>query len=181
MSSSVSAIIIAAVGVLGTLAAAIVSPMLTARARREDFTLQRMQREEEYAHQRRETERANKRSSYVGTMVSTRHYRLELINYLKLVRRKKVTSDVQEDLEEVRRTCLTSLVEVELVAPEPVRTTIDPVNECLGRAYSDIKNLEAGEPESDRSFEEINQSLEELLNQLRHMGDTMRHDLDTED
>jgi hypothetical protein len=180
MSSEVSAIVIAAVGVLGTLAAAIVSPLLAARARREDFNLQ-LQREEEYVHQRQETDRASKRPCYVDTMASTRHYRMDLINYLELVRRGETTSISRSDLNNSRRACLASLAEVGLVAPQRVLAAIDPINTCLSKAYRDTKLLEAGKRKPEQSLAEVNQSLQDLCAQLQAMGNAMRRYLSVAD
>jgi len=79
MSNGVSAIVIAVVGVLGTLAGAIVSQVLSARARRADFEMQREQRKEEYVQERQKTDLANKRSCYITMMASSRRYRIELM------------------------------------------------------------------------------------------------------
>jgi hypothetical protein len=109
MSNNTGAITIAAVGVLGTLAAAIVSQLLSARARRDDFEMQRSQRQEDYSHKRQEAELANKKSCYIAMMASSQGYRVELMNYLYMVKREAVDSTARSDLEDARRACLASL------------------------------------------------------------------------
>lgn len=181
MTSSTSTIVIAAVGVLGTLAGTIVSQLLSAHAKRADFEMQRLQRQEEYAHQKQETELANKRSCYIAMMASSRQYRMELINYLYMVKRQTVDSAARSDLENARRSGLASIGEVQLVATLKVLATIDPVNSGLARAYRAIKHLEGGEPEPDGSFEEINQFLTELFGKWSYMRQAMRQDLGIKD
>jgi hypothetical protein len=181
MSNSNDAVIIAALGLLGTLAAAIVSQLLSARARRDDFKLQRSQRQEDYARERQEVELATKRSCYIAMMTSSRSYRVELMNYLYMVKQQTVRSAARDDLENERRACLASLGEVQIVATLKVLSTIDPVNWGLSKAYDAINHLEARRPEPGESFEEVHQSLTELRDQWSHMSNAMRHDLGIKD
>lgn len=181
MSNSNGAVIIAALGLLGTLAAAIISQLLSTRARRDDFELQRSQRQEDYARERKEAELATKRSCYVAMMTSSRGYRVELMSYLYMVQQQTVRSTARGDLENERRTCLASLGEVQIVATLKVLSTIDPVNSGLSKAYDAINHLEAGRPEPGESFEEVHQSLTELWDQWAHMSDAMRQDLGIKD
>lgn len=170
MNNSTIAIAIAAVGVLGTLAGAFVNQLLSTRARRDDFALQRLQRQEDH-----------KRSCYIAMSASSRGYRIELTNYLDKVNQQTVDSTDRRGLENARRTCLASLGEVELVATLKVLSTIEPINVGLSRAYSAINKLEKGNPEPGGSFEEIRRSLEELWGQWNHMHEAMRRDLGMQD
>ena len=174
MSNNATAIFIAALGLLSTLAAAIVSQLLSARARRDDLEMQRSQRQEE-------AEFASRKSCYAEMMISSRRYRVELMTYLDLVRQENANSAARADLENERRACLASLGEVELVAARKVLSAIEPINSGLTTAYDAIRHFEAGESLADDSFERIRQSLEELLEQWRHMSDMMRQDLGARD
>ncbi len=181
MDSSTGAVVIAAVGVLGTLAGTIVSQILSARARRADFEMQRSQKQEEYIRQRQEADLANKRSCYISVMATSRRYRVTLMNYLRMAKEEAVNSDAQSELENARRSYVDALAEVHLVATLKVLSTIDPLGGGLSKAYHAIKHLESGEPDLDGSFEEINQFLNKLWDQWRHMRDAMRQDLGIED
>ena len=181
MDSSTVALVIAVVGVLGTLAGTIVSQVLSARARRADFDMQRSQRREDYIHERQKADLANKRSCYIAMMASSRRYRVELMNYLYMVKQKTINSDARNDLENARRAYLDSIAEVQIVATLKVLSTIDPVGSGLSKAYHAIKQLQSGEPEPDGSFEEIDRFLKELWDQWRYMREAMRQDLGIED
>ena len=111
MNASVTAVIIAIVGVIGTLLAPIVSQRLSARARREEFDLQRLQQQEEYYRGQQEKVLANKRSCYITMISATRRYRLELMNYLYAVNENTVDSEAKSRLEEARLAVNTSLAE----------------------------------------------------------------------
>jgi hypothetical protein len=179
--NNLDAIVIAVVGVVGTLAGSIVGQLLTARTRRYELEIQRSQQQEDYARKRRVAELADKRSCYIAMMTSSRRYRVEVMNYLYAVKERTVDATARSDLESARRACLDSLGEVQIVATLEVLATIDPVNSGLSNAYRATKRLEAGEPEPDGSFEEIYQSLTDLWDQWHHMREAMRKDLGVKD
>jgi len=97
------------------------------------------------------------------------------------VKEQVVDSDARNDLENARRAYLDAFAEVQIVATLKVLGTIDPVNSGLSKAYRSVKRLEAGEPESDGSFEEIERFLTELWDRWRYMREAMRQDLGVED
>lgn len=181
MNISAGAIIIAIVGVLGTLGAAIIGQLLSARARREDFEIQRSRQQEDYIHQRQEAELANKRSSYIAIIASSRTYRIELMNYLYMVKHETVDSTARSDLHEARRIWLANFSEVQIVATLQVLSTIEPVGTGLAKAYRATKHLEAGEPGPDESFEEIDRYLSGLWDHWGNMREAMRRDLGVAD
>ena len=181
MNGNISAIAIAAVGVLGTLAGTIVSQLLSTRARKTDFEMQREQRREEYVQERQKMDLANKRSCYIAMMASSRRYRIELMNYAFAVKEQVVDSDARHELENSRRAYLDSIAEVQIVGTLEVLDTVEPVNSGLAKSYRSLKRLEAGEPESDGSFEEIEHFLTKLWDKWRFMREAMRKDLGVED
>jgi hypothetical protein len=166
MSSSIVAVAIASVGVLGTLAGAAVNQLLSTRARRDDFALQRRQRQEDF-----------KLSCYIAMSTSSRRYRIELINYLDKLNKQTADDAARNVMEDARQACLDSLGQVEFVATSEVRSTIKPINDILSAAYSATNNLEKGKLQPVGSFEEVKQSLEELWSQWIPMHETMRQDL----
>jgi|SRR5215469_5050886 len=170
MSNSIATIVIAAVGVLGTLAGAAINQLLSTHARRADFALQRLERLEDF-----------KLSCYIAMSTSSRGYRIELMNYLRKVNQQTADREARKVLEDSRQFCLDSLGKVELIATAEVRSTIDPINDGLAKAYDATNNLEEGKPEPGGSFEEITRSLEELWRQWNYMHEKMRRDLSMQD
>lgn len=181
MSADTSAIAIAAVGVLGTLVAPIVSQRLSTRARREDFEMQKSQREEDYVREKRDAELASKRSCYIALTAASRRYRVELVNYLYGVKRGAVSEESRIDLEGARRAFIASVAEAQMVATVKVLSTLGPVNDGLSRAYGMIKDLQNGEQDEDGSFEDILQFLTKQWDQWDGLSDAMRNDLGVED
>lgn len=92
MSNNIVAIAIASVGVLGTLAGAAVTQLLSMRARRDDFALQRRQRQEDF-----------KLSCYIAMSTSSRSCRLELMNYLDKLNQQMADDAARNVMEDARR------------------------------------------------------------------------------
>jgi hypothetical protein len=155
MDSATTALVIAIVGVLGTLSASIVSQRLSARARHQELEQQRLDRIDEYAREQKEKVFTSKRNCYLGLSIATRRYRVELMNYLYSVDRGAVNEDAQSRLQEARFAFLASVSETQLAGSLSVLDALEPVIKGNARAYAAVKNLEAGRPESDGSFDEI--------------------------
>jgi hypothetical protein len=152
---------------ISTLAGSAISQLVSMRARRNDFAMQRQQRQEDF-----------KRSCYIAMSTSSRNYRMELISYLNKLNQRTANEAARNVLEEARQKCLNSIAEVPLVATPEVQSTIDPINDGLSRAYDATNNLEKRKSQLDESFEEVKRSLKELLVQWNPMYEAMRQDLD---
>jgi len=181
MNASVTAVVLAIVGVIGTLLAPIVSQRLSAQARREEFDLQRLQRQEEYDRGQQEKVLANKRSCYVTMISATRRYRLELMNYLYAVNEDSVDSGARGRLEEARLGFNTSLAETQLTGIAPVLEALEPITKRMSECYMATKTLERHSSKSNSSFEEIKSSLLKLWDEWPRLYAAMRDDLGVKD
>jgi hypothetical protein len=168
MNASITALIIAIVGVLGTLVAPIVSQRLSAGVRREEFERQRSQRKDEYGREQQEKVLAIKRSCYVTVISAARRYRLELMGYLHAVNHGSVDDNARDRLEEARLVFNTSLAETQLTGTASVLEALEPIRKGMSVSYVDIKNIEEQrETESNRSFDEIRIFLLELWDEWK--------------
>lgn len=181
MNAAVTALIVAIVGVTGTLLAPIVSQRLSARARREEFELQRVQRQDEYKREQQEKTLSAKRACYITVISAGRRYRLELMRYLYAVNERTVGDDARERLEEARFAFNTSLAETELTAAGPVLEALDPIRKGLSESYAAIMNLEQGAQQFNGSFEEIRAVLLKLWDAWPPAHAAMRDDLGVKD
>jgi hypothetical protein len=159
MTASITALVIAIVGVCGTLFAPIVSQTLSRRARREEFELQRKQRAEEYGRDHQKESLADKRKCYLSAMLTGRRYRQELMNYLYVVNRDRTSGLSSEQLEDARHAYNASFAELQLTGTRPVIEAMEPIRLRLARIYEGIKNIEEGRPEPRQSFDELKKSL----------------------
>jgi hypothetical protein len=175
MSAAVTALVVAIVGVIGTLIAPIISQRLSALARREEFDQQRIQRQDEYEREQQEKALAMKRACYITVISGARRYRIELMRYLYAVKDGTLDNGAQTRLEEARLAFNTSLAETELTASPPVLEALDPIRRGLSESYSTIMNL--GIPQLDDMFEEIRNFLLKLWDAWPPAHAAMRVDL----
>jgi hypothetical protein len=181
MSANLSAILIAAVGVFGTLAAAIVSQRLSAHARRDEFEMRKSERLDERQHEHQQVAFATKRACYIALMANARRYRIEIVNYLRRVKAGTVDVTDRGELEAARRAYIASSAEAQLTASLQVLGVMEPFHAGLSNAYRAARFLEAGNPEPGGSFVETEAFLDNLWNQWNEMREAMRHDLGVDD
>jgi hypothetical protein len=181
MDATTTALIIAIVGVAGTLLAPIVSQRLSAHAKREEFELQRLQRQEEYDRERGERTLIHKRDSYISITSSSRRYRVELMNYLFAIKRGLVSNELNVRLEDARVAFSVSFAETQLIGALPVLVAVTPIRDGLSDAYRAIRKLETETSRKDKDFDEIEVFLLDLWGKWPPLHTAMRTDLGTED
>jgi hypothetical protein len=181
MNGTTGALLIAVVGVLGTLSAPVVSQRLSASARREEFALQRLHRQEDFDRELQREALAAKRACYVSLTATSRRYRVELMNYLHRVNGGTAGDGPRGELEEARRGYIASLAETQMTATAPVLDAVDPVTSGLSEAYRTIMALDGGHPQPGWSFEETRDFLQEHLEDWRHLRAATRADLGVRD
>jgi hypothetical protein len=170
VSEDFGALVLALVGVLGTLSASIVTQILSARNQSRAFGLQiRREREQEM--------QAIKRACYVAMFANSRRYRVELMNYLYAIRAKAVNDGARAALEEARRAYSTSVAETELTADAEVLTAIKQVDKVLAGSFARIKALEREGPQSNSSFEEVMSTLGTFWDLWPSLQDALRREL----
>jgi hypothetical protein len=181
MDASITALLIAVVGVFGTLFAPIVSQRLSARARREEFELQRLHRQEEYDRERQQEIFVNKRNCYIEIISAARRYRLELMNHLYEVNRGTVDYAASARLEEARLAFGTSFAQAQLTGTLAVLEAVEPIRKGMSDSYQSIKNLEEGAPNPGESFEEVRDFLLGLWDEWPRLHTAIRVDLGVKD
>jgi hypothetical protein len=181
MDAGVTALIIAIVGVVGTLSASIASQIMSVRAKREEFLLQRSHRQEDYDRERAEAVLAQKRSCYISIMSSSRRYRVELMNYLFTIKRDSGANETSMRLEDARLAFSVSFAEAQLTGSLPVLEAVNSLRNGLREGYRTIKELEADSSKSDDSFNEVQNFLLRLWESWPPMHEAMRADLGVKD
>src|SRR5271170_5272293 len=177
MDATTTALIIAIVGVAGTLSASVTSQILSARVRREEISLQRSHRQEDYDRERLETVLTQKRDCYISITSSSRRYRVELMNYLFAIKGGSTDSETNARLEDARIAFSVSFAEAQLTGSLPVLETITSLRNGLRDGYRAIRELESEPSRSDGSFTEVQKFLLELWDSWPPLHDAMRTDL----
>lgn len=175
MSTEVLALVIAIVGVLGTLASALLTQTLSIRSKRLELGEQHRQRTEEREEERRRTEFKDRRDSCIALNMAARHFRQALKNCLfEGVDKRGV------ELEEARQAFTSRYGEAQMILSDTVLNVASTASGRLAEAYGKVKAsqqpgaspLEASEREELEKF--LDHEVGSVLRQLRR---TMRRDL----
>ena len=182
MSSNISSLVVAIVGVFGTLFAPIVSQRLTAQARREEFERDRDHQSDIYSREQQQARFLEKRNCYLSLSMSAGRYRSELMRYLHKVHNKTLDENARPTLEETRVRFLASVYETRLTGRLKVVERLDMLREEIAKTYAGTMNLAEGNPGPNGSFEEIRASIFAVWEQTwPPLLTAMREDLGIED
>jgi len=188
MNANLTTVLVAILGVFGTLSSPLLGQRIAARARQQEFDLQRQQRLEARDAARQREAFEERRTIYARLNTAARHYTQELRAYLRMVRDGAVAAEGQDRLEKARQTYRDLYSDAQMIFPDKVLKAAVPVNTCLGDTYGMIKRLEAGKPrpetadEPPDTFESAHEycslTLYDLIDNLRQL---MREDLGVSD
>ncbi|MFJ5301568.1 hypothetical protein [Streptomyces sp. NPDC088350] len=166
MTTAVTAMITAVVGVLGTLFAPVLSQRLTARQRAE---------ETQVAERRRRFE--ERRDAYTAMNRSSRQFHTLLKDALHRLRDGVYTELERDQLEEARRDHRDRYAEAQMVVPERVLDASRAVNEVLADVDAAVKRLDRGLARDGESAGQVLLDLKEAEPRLAAMRRLMRADL----
>jgi hypothetical protein len=179
MSAEVFALIVAVVGVAGTLASALLTQTLSLRAKRTELDEQRRQRFEERDETRRRTEFKDRRDSCVALNMAARRFRQALKNC--------VFEGIEEkgsELEEARQEFTSRYGEAQMILSDAILNLASAANGQLAQAYGKVK---AGrQPGATQLAASEQQELVKFLDHevqsaLRELRGAMRRDLGVAD
>jgi len=171
------ALLVAAVGMLGTLSSPVIAQRLSARTKREESEAQRRDALEGRDHARREAISREKKAAYVAFNAAARRYRVELMNYLHAIANLATDEAARKELRDTRRAYSLGLAEIQIVASDSVMEVVERVTSNLSRAFKAIKDLEQETPEPGWSFEETQDHLVHIWDNWASMRKAMRNDL----
>lgn len=188
MNANLTTVLVAILGVVGTLSSPLLGQRIAARAKQQEFDMQRQQRLEARDDARQREAFEERRTMYAMLNTAARHYTQELRNYLRLVRDDAVTDEWRDRLEKARQTYRNLYSDAQMILPDQVLEAAVPVNTCLGDTYGMIKRLEAGKPRAETvqdpadtfelAHEYCRTTLYDLMDNLRQL---MREDLGISD
>lgn len=188
MSADLTTVLVAILGVAGTLSSPLLGQRIAARAKQQEFELQRQERLEARESARQHEAFEERRSMYANLNTAARHYTQELRTYLRMLRDDTLTPEAGTRLEKARQTYRDLYSGAQMILPDKVLEAAVPVNASLGDAYGMIKRLEADKPRAetaddhadtlDRAHVYCSVTLYDLIDNLRHL---MRQDLGVAD
>ena len=179
MSTDALALVVAVAGVLGTLASALLTQMLSLRGKRQEIDDQRQQRFEEREEERRRTDFKDRRDSCVALNTEARRFRQALKNCLY-----EGVGERGAELEEARQAFTSRYGEAQMILPDAVLTVAGAASARLADAYGKVKASQ--KPGSPALGPADRERLENFLDRevgttLRQLRQTMRRDLGVAD
>lgn len=165
-----TALLVAVVGVVGTLLSALLTQRAADRSR---------QREQERAEQVRElrSEAQELRSCYVALNTSARQYLAALTDHVHALARDEDPRSVRQRLTEARDQHRDAYAEAQLRVPERVLELAGDLSHDLGAVYGMVRRLDDGVARAGDAPAVVQESIDALWTRLREMRRTMRADL----
>lgn len=179
MSSAIVSLIIAVVGVSGTLASAVLTQRSSLRARREELAhTERVRRaEQEDAEEKRRTERL--RDCYVRLNANDRNYRDALLAYAYALKAGLPGEAESAEVAAARRAQRDARAEAQMVVSDQVLDAEGEVNRQLTRAYSSLKRIEREGDVSVRAnqLDKAIERLDRIISMMSRVRVLMRREL----
>jgi hypothetical protein len=174
-----SAMVIAVVGVCGTLASAIITQLLSQRSRHQELEDAERRRlaEQEAAEKQRKTDQL--RSCYVQLNANDRNYRDAMLAYAYALKEGSPGEAEAADVATARRAQRDARAEAQMIVTEEVLDTEGRVNARLARSYRSLQQIQRESDASVREalLEEVIKLLDEIIPLLSRARVTMRMDL----
>jgi hypothetical protein len=160
VSTDITGLIIAVVGVTGTLTAPVVTQRFAIRARKQELDAAQQQRVQDRDVERRRTDFADRRAAYIELNAAMRAFR-------RAIRDDLIESSQQcrDELEQARRTFDRRTAEVQLIGTDVVLEAFYPFSDMLFRLYDGVVRADTHEAEDP---ERAKREREALLDVLEH-------------
>ncbi|MET9734538.1 hypothetical protein ABZZ79_29030 [Streptomyces sp. NPDC006458] len=180
MSSTVVPLVIAFLGIVGTLVSGLMTQQLAAKAKAKELDQSARQRVQERQHETERVMMEAVRSCYVMLNTASLDFHSELNHFWHALRAGRVTDDVRARLDDARREHRARYSEAQMRVPDDVLTVIDGVHRQLNRIYGVLKRLDGGIPsglEDNESLDRAHHQITGLWEQLTQMRRTMRRSI----
>ncbi len=179
MSSAIISLVVAVVGVCGTLASAIFTQLLSQRAKLEELkhTDLRSLAEREAVEKQRKVDQL--RSSYVQLNANDRNYRDAMLALAYALKAGSLAEVEAAEVATARRKQRDTRAEAQMVVSEDVLAEEGPVNAQLTVAYRRLKHIQQEDDASAREqlLHETIELLDEIISMLSRVRVIMRMEL----
>ena len=130
----------------GTLSSPLLGQRTAARAKEQEFDLQRRQHQEEREAGRRQAEFEERRSMYARLNTAARQYQQALGSYARATADDTVTDEACAELADARQSFRDLYSDAQMILPDKVLDAAMSVSASLGEAYGMVKRRETGKP-----------------------------------
>jgi hypothetical protein len=174
---SVDAVLIAVIGVCGTLGATWLTQKHADHTKERELDHAERQRRADYEDRAREAALNTRRAAYVALNMQSRQYLTAMRNHVHALKLAPGSTSGMDEVEERRADYRNCYAEAQMIASDAVLATAREANGALNQMYGVLKRLENGtamEGESAESARALIDGTRELLHELRLL---MRSDL----
>ncbi|WP_371676543.1 hypothetical protein [Streptomyces sp. NBC_01276] len=166
----IGAVVIAVVGVAGTLGGALLTQRGAARAKRREIELVR-------GHEEVRAGLTLRRACYTALNRDSRQFATALNRHLHVMRERAVEETDREALDAAKAAHRDSYSEAQMIAPDTVLERASAVNRSLNAVYGQVKRLERDAPEAGETMATASRAQHGIWALTREMRTAMREDL----
>jgi len=171
------ALAIAAIGVVGTLASAVVTQWIATRTRREDLQEERHRQQVEQAQSSTQTSLKERQACYVALNSATRQYVTAINQHLHHLQLGAITYGQLHELDHAKGEHRDRYSEAQMIVGDRVLRAASEANQALSSAYGVARRLERDRGESGEALEAALADVDNLWALVGGMRAVMREDL----
>jgi hypothetical protein len=188
MNTDIATIVVAILGVAGTLSAPLLAQQAASRAKQSEFNMERAVKEAELQENRRRQVFEERRSVYASLNTAARQYLEELRANLRMLVAGELADERRSDLAQARQRFRELYSDAQMILPDRVLEHAIRVSQGLGEAYGAVKRLDtlsAQTPLDPENSSDRSQVIEQtrtfcrttVYDQIVELRNVMRHDL----
>ncbi|GAA1178272.1 hypothetical protein [Pseudonocardia alaniniphila] len=177
MGGSLAALLIAALGVIGTLSSALLTQHVNARARMAELEHDHRTRRAEEDRGRRQALLDKRHACYVALNMADWQFHSTLLLHIDALRTGVDTERTNDSMEAARDAMREQWGEAQLVLPDALLPLAEKVNHILWKVYEMVRRIERGHAEVDESLERATTMLQKAKGQVFDLRKSMREDL----
>jgi type II secretory pathway pseudopilin PulG len=188
MGTNITTIVIAIIGVAGTLTAPLLTQLAASRTKQSELNMQRAVKEVELEESRRDEAFKERRAVYVSLHSAARQYLGELRRDLRTLVGRDLTDVERAELAEARQHFREVYSNAQMILPDRVLDYARSASGALGEAYGKLRRLDARlapdnpdistAPDRSEAIEEARIFCRtQVYDQIAELRDIMRFDL----
>jgi len=177
MTGATDAIIVAVVGVLGTLLSPFVSTWLTLKNRRLDYDFNRRDKEAERSHDDMRATFVERRNCYIALNTAARENHAAIRVKSHSLESSGSSLEVDKALAEARREYRLRYGEGQMMIPDNILQLASRINGILADSYGMMKRIEEGTGQEGENPDAVRRLLDTAWEPLREIRAEMRNDL----
>ncbi|EQD83804.1 hypothetical protein A8924_6004 [Saccharopolyspora erythraea NRRL 2338] len=177
MLSAISQIVVAVLGIGGTLASALLTQRSANRAKSRELEHARQLQADEREYATRQAQFEARRTCYAALTAGTRDFMNVATNVLHALEKGEVTEELRSELDRVRRDHRLRHAEASMMLPDTVMAAASTVNRHFGELYGRLVRLDRGTAEQGENVEAVRDGMDALWDAVWRLRHVMRVDL----